>query len=74
MMEKNYEKSLARLEEIASALEKGGQSLDESLALFEEGVGLYASCSKQLEQARQRIEKITKNAGVEVWEEQEDDF
>ena len=35
-----FEAAIARLEEIVRALESGSAPLDESLALFEEGVGL----------------------------------
>lgn len=69
-MENNYERQLARLEEIATALEKGGLTLDESLTLFEEGVKLYAACNKQLEAARERMTTVAKNTGLEAWEEE----
>lgn len=55
-----FEESMARLEEIVSILERGESTLDESLALFEEGTKLAAACSKQLDQAEQKILKLTK--------------
>lgn len=57
---KPFEESMARLEEIVSILERGKSTLDESLALFEEGTKLAAACSKQLDQAEQKILKLTK--------------
>ena len=57
---KPFEESMARLEEIVSILERGESTLDESLALFEEGTKLAAACSKQLDQAEQKILKLTK--------------
>ena len=48
------------LAEIVSILERGESTLDESLALFEEGTKLAAACSKQLDQAEQKILKLTK--------------
>lgn len=57
---KPFEESMARLEEIVSILERGESTLDESLALFEEGTKLVAACSKQLDQAEQKILKLTK--------------
>lgn len=57
---KTFEESMARLEEIVSILERGESTLDESLALFEEGTKLAAACSKQLDQAEQKILKLTK--------------
>lgn len=57
---KPFEESMARLEEIVSTLERGESSLEESLALFEEGTKLAAACSRQLDQAEQKILKLTK--------------
>ena len=57
---KPFEESMARLEEIVSILERGESTLDDSLALFEEGTKLAAACSKQLDQAEQKILKLTK--------------
>ena len=57
---KPFEESMSRLEEIVSILERGESTLDESLALFEEGTKLAAACSKQLDQAEQKILKLTK--------------
>lgn len=57
---KPFEESMTRLEEIVFILERGESTLDESLALFEEGTKLAAACSKQLDQAEQKILKLTK--------------
>ena len=57
---KPFEESMTRLEEIVSILERGESTLDESLALVEEGTKLAAACSKQLDQAEQKILKLTK--------------
>ena len=57
---KPFEESMTRLEEIVSILERGESTLDESLALFEEGTKLAAACSKQRDQAEQKILKLTK--------------
>mgnify|MGYP002535264661 CR=1 FL=1 len=57
---KTFEENMSRLEEIVSILERGESTLDESLALFEEGTKLAAACSKQLDQAEQKILKLTK--------------
>ena len=57
---KPFEESMTRLEEIVSILERGESTLDESLALFDEGTKLAAACSKQLDQAEQKILKLTK--------------
>ena len=71
----DFEQSMARLEEIVAALEKGDAQLADSLALFEEGTKLIAACSKQLDQAEQQVGKLMKGpdgAPVELpFEEQE---
>ena len=51
---------MTRLEEIVSLLERGDATLGDSMALFEEGTKLAAACSKQLDQAEQKILKLTK--------------
>ena len=65
---KPFEESMTRLEEIVSILERGESTLDESLALFEEGTKLAAACSKQLDQAEQKILKLTKGPDGEPLE------
>ncbi len=55
-----FERAIARLEEIVGALDGGELSLDESLALFEEGVKLAKQCSKQLTKAQGRLETLVK--------------
>ena len=55
-----FEESLTRLDEIVKALEAGDVPLEESMKLFEEGTKLAAACSKQLDQAEQKILKLTK--------------
>ncbi|MBQ2698143.1 MAG: exodeoxyribonuclease VII small subunit [Clostridia bacterium] len=55
-----FEKALARLEEIVRALETGSASLDQSLRLFEEGVGLTARCNALLDQAEQNVQMLVR--------------
>lgn len=50
-----FEKALARLEEILVKLEGAEVSLDESLALFEEGVALSKQCNAMLDKAEQKV-------------------
>ena len=54
----DWEKSMARLEEIVRGLEGGTASLDESLRLFEEGNGLVKDLEKALAEAELRVRKI----------------
>ena len=46
-----FESALKRLEEIAGKLENGQATLDESLALYEEGIALIRHCNEQLNSA-----------------------
>jgi exodeoxyribonuclease VII small subunit len=61
MAEKNFEASLARLEEIVKKLEKGDLPLEQSLKLFEEGVKLARVCNKRLEEAERKVEILLKD-------------
>lgn len=58
----DFEKSLARLEEVVRRLESANLSLDDAMKLFEEGVELSRECQKQLEQAEGRVEILLKKA------------
>lgn len=62
MKKQSFEEKMKRLEEIASALEKGDAALEDSLKLFEEGTKLIAECSCQLETAEQKVVKLMKGA------------
>ena len=57
-----FERSLARLEEVVRRLESPQLSLDEAMKLFEEGVALSRECQKQLEEAEGRVEILLKKA------------
>ncbi len=54
-----FEKAMARLEQIVAALESGRCPLDDSMKLFEEGTRLTAYCAKQLQEAEQKIVKLS---------------
>ena len=54
-----FEASMARLEQIVRAMERGDVALEESLKLFQEGTELARACGKQLEDARLQVTKIT---------------
>lgn len=56
---KDFESSLAALEEIVKRMEAGETTLDESIALFEQGIALSNDCAKRLEAARRRILTLT---------------
>lgn len=50
-----FEKNMQRLSEIVVRLEQGDLTLEESVALYEEGVKLSAACSQALEQAKLKV-------------------
>jgi exodeoxyribonuclease VII small subunit len=62
----DFERSLARLEEIVRKLESANLPLDEAMKLFEEGMELSRDCQQQLEQAEARVEILLKKAGGEL--------
>lgn len=55
----NYEKSVARLEEITDKLENGNLPLEEMMKLYEEGTALAAKCSKVLDVAQLKITELS---------------
>ncbi|MBI1750581.1 MAG: exodeoxyribonuclease VII small subunit [Acidobacteria bacterium] len=58
----DFERSLARLEEVVQKLEGANLSLDDAMKLFEEGVQLSRECQKQLAEAEARVEILLKKA------------
>ncbi len=56
----SFEDQITRLEEIVAALEKGDAQLAASLALFEEGTKLAASCTAMLDEAEQKVVALMK--------------
>ncbi|MBE6129336.1 MAG: exodeoxyribonuclease VII small subunit [Erysipelotrichaceae bacterium] len=61
-----FEQSMERLDEIVSILEENDRPLDETIALFEEGLKLVRSCDRKLKQFETKINDIIqKNEGDE---------
>ena len=58
---KNFEISLEELEEVVGSLEDGKLDLDDSLVLFEKGVGLYKDCKGLLDKAEKKISKLSES-------------
>lgn len=57
----SFEKALADLEGIVQKLEKGGLSLNDSLALFEKGVKLAKYLREELGKAEKKVEILLKD-------------
>lgn len=53
-----FEDSLSRLEEIGKVLDEGDMGLEDSIALFEEGVQLSKSCISALKKAELKITEL----------------
>jgi len=65
---KSFEEAIRRLEEIVKTLESGNATLSDSLALFEEGIGLAARCNELLVNAEQRVNQLIKGVDGEMTE------
>ncbi|MCE1245204.1 MAG: exodeoxyribonuclease VII small subunit [Firmicutes bacterium] len=60
-MPENFERALARLEEILRVLEKGELGLEESISRFREGSALYKYCQEKLKSAEGEIRLLVEN-------------
>ncbi len=66
MGEVKFEKAIQRLEKIVDDLEKGELDIDKSLEIFEEGIKMSRICSKKLNEAEAKIEKLTRDQKGEL--------
>lgn len=55
----HFEQSLDELEQLVEKMEHGDMSLEDSLAAYERGVGLYRRCQSALEQAELRVRLLS---------------
>lgn len=55
----DFEASLDALEQLVDKMEHGEMSLEDSLAAYERGVGLYRRCQQALEQAELRVRLLS---------------
>lgn len=62
----SYEQALARLEQIIRAMENDKIPLEESLALYEEGVRIVRRLSAELDDAERKIRILQQNAQGEI--------
>ena len=61
-----FEAAIARLEVIVKAMEGDSLSLDESLALYEEGVSLTRRLNRELGEAEQRVQILQRTVDGEI--------
>jgi exodeoxyribonuclease VII small subunit len=59
---KDFESAIKRLEEIVGILESGESSLEESIALYTEGVTIADICNRKLTEAEGQIARLSKVA------------
>ena len=57
----SFEEAFEKLKEISEKIENENLTLDESIALFEQGVKLSAYCSEILEEAKQKITRLSED-------------
>jgi exodeoxyribonuclease VII small subunit len=58
---KRFEEAIEELEKVVERLESGELSLEDSLAAFEEGVGLVKFCNQKLTEVEKKIELLVKD-------------
>lgn len=62
----DIESLMIRLEEIVKEMESEKLPLDKSLKLYEEGIGLVAKCSEELEAAKRKIKILQQGKDGEI--------
>jgi len=61
--EKSFEEALAGLEDVVAKLESGEIPLEESIELYERGIGSFKRCHELLRAAEKRIEGLVSDGG-----------
>jgi exodeoxyribonuclease VII small subunit len=64
----NFSETLRQLDETLKNLEDGDLSLDEALGLFESGVNLVREAGKFLNEAEQKITRLTQDGEEAAFE------
>ena len=62
----SFEDSYDRLERVIQRLENGNLSLDESVALYEEGMRLAQHCGRKLDDAQLKVFRLLSAAADEL--------
>jgi exodeoxyribonuclease VII small subunit len=58
-----FDKALAELQSVVGRLEAGNLPLEESIALYEQGVLLHEHCARLLSQADLRVQRLVESTG-----------
>ena len=59
----DFEASMHELESLVERMEKGEQSLEDSLKDFERGIALTRTCQKSLQETEQKIQQLIEKNG-----------
>lgn len=62
----DIESLMTRLEEIVNEMEGDKLPLDKSLKLYEEGIGIVAKCTEELEAAKRKIKILQQGKDGEI--------
>lgn len=57
----DFETALARLESLVTQMENGALPLEQSLAAYQEGVGLARFCQQRLDAAEEQVKVLQNN-------------
>jgi len=68
-----FDTSIARLQQIIEQIEQEGTSLEDSLALFEEGITLTRQVQASLTEAEQKIQVLIEENGEPVGTDLDED-
>lgn len=69
----SFEDSYALLEQVIQKLESGNLSLEESVALYEQGIKLAAHCGRKLDDAQLRVTQLLSTVSGEDEETESED-
>jgi exodeoxyribonuclease VII small subunit len=61
-----FDGALAELQAVVAKLEAGNLALEDSIALYEQGVMLHEHCSRLLNQAELRVQRLVESAGGQL--------
>jgi exodeoxyribonuclease VII small subunit len=62
----SFEDSYSRLEQVIEQLENGELSLEESVALYEEGMSLAKHCGRHLDRAELKVSQLLSAAAEDL--------
>lgn len=57
-----FEEAIRELEQVVGTLERGDVALEQSITLYERGAALRKRCEKKLNEAEEKVAKITLGA------------